>query len=92
MLPNSAWLLAAYAPSTKKLYFEISKFLDEIFYMYIFTIYMYSSFVRNQNFVYDCGICARPFVVVNQVGLFFVHANRRSQVNTSLDSGAHETP
>jgi hypothetical protein len=51
---NSIRLPGAYAPSTKKLYFEMSKNLDKKFYMYIFIIYVRSSsFTKNQYFVWS---------------------------------------
>jgi hypothetical protein len=46
---NSIRLPGVYAPSTKKLYFKMSKKFDKNFYMYISTIYVcLSSFARNK--------------------------------------------
>ena len=51
---NSIRLPGAYAPSTKKSYFEMSKNLDKKFYMCISIIYVRSSsFTKNQYFVWS---------------------------------------
>jgi hypothetical protein len=49
---NLIQLTGAYAPSTQKLYFEMSKFFDKKLYMDISIIYLRSSsFARNQYFL-----------------------------------------
>jgi hypothetical protein len=51
---NSIRLPGAYAPSTKKSYFEMSKNFNKKFYMYIFIIYVRSSsFTKNQYFLWS---------------------------------------
>ena len=58
---NSIQLPGAYAPSTKKSYFEMSKNLDKKFYMYISIIYVRSSsFTKNQYFASSPWSCTEP--------------------------------
>jgi hypothetical protein len=54
IIGNLIWLPGAYAPSTKKIYFEMSKKFDKKLYIYITIIYVCSSgFEKNRYFLWS---------------------------------------